>query len=90
MIYSSLHVVVKKCLTNELSFFWQQQKKNDGSQPHVEVKDDGSQKEINVEVEKYNIISQVEVEQYNMISNFTQLVAAPTHDDDILRDQDLF
>jgi hypothetical protein len=54
------------------------------------VKDDGSQKEINVEVEKYNIISQVEVEQYNMISNFTQFVAAPTYDDDILRDQDLF
>jgi hypothetical protein len=67
------------CLSNELTFYLQQQKKNDGSQPHVEVKADGSHKERNMEVE-----------QYNIISNFTRLVVAPTYDDDILCDHDLF
>ena len=32
----------------------------------------------------------VELQQYNIISNFTQLVTAPSYDDDILCDQDLF
>ena len=32
----------------------------------------------------------VELQQYNIISNFTQLVTAPSYDDDILYDQDLF
>jgi len=43
------------------------------------VKDDGSQKERNVGLQ-----------QYTIISNFTQLVTAPSYDDDILYDQDLF
>jgi len=43
------------------------------------VNDDGSKKKRNVELQ-----------QYNIISNFTQLVTAPSYDDDILYDQDLF
>jgi len=43
------------------------------------VRDDGSQKETNVGLQ-----------QYNIISNFTQLVTAPSYDDDILYDQDMF
>ena len=57
-------------------FYWQKH----GLHPQVQVKDDGSQKE------KKN----VELQQYNIISNFTQLVTAPSYDDDILYDQDLF
>ncbi len=32
----------------------------------------------------------VELQQYNIISDFTQLVTAPSCDDDLLYDQDLF
>ena len=56
-------------------FYWQKH----GLHPQVQVNDDGSQKEKNVELQ-----------QYNIISNFTQLVTAPSYDDDILYDQDLF
>uniref|UniRef100_A0A0E0AVE0 Uncharacterized protein n=1 Tax=Oryza glumipatula TaxID=40148 RepID=A0A0E0AVE0_9ORYZ len=45
----------------------------------VQVKDDGSHKERDVELQ-----------QYNIISDFTHLVTAPSCDDDILCDQDLF
>ena len=58
-------------------FYWQKQKKTDGLHPQVQLK--GSQKERNVELQ-----------QYNIISNFTQLVTAPSYDDDILYYQDLF
>ena len=60
-------------------FYWQNKKKTDGLHPQVQVKDDGSQKERNVGLQ-----------QYTIISNFTQLVTAPSYDDDILYDQDLF
>ena len=56
-----------------------EQKKTDGLHPQVQVKDDGSQKERNVGLQ-----------QYTIISNFTQLVTAPSYDDDILYDQDMF
>jgi len=62
-----------------LTFHWQKQKKKDALQPQVQVKDDGSYKGIDVELQ-----------QYNIISDFTQLVTAPSYDDDILCDQDLF
>jgi hypothetical protein len=62
-----------------LTFHWQKQKKNDALQPQVQVKDDGSHKERDVELQ-----------QYNIISDFTHLVTAPSCDDDILCDQDLF
>ena len=54
-------------------------KKTDGLHPQVQVRDDGSQKETNVGLQ-----------QYNIISNFTQLVTAPSYDDDIFYDQDMF
>nr|XP_015648302.1 protein FAR1-RELATED SEQUENCE 5-like isoform X2 [Oryza sativa Japonica Group] len=50
-----------------------------GVKPQVQVKDDGSHKERDVELQ-----------QYNIISDFTHLVTAPSCDDDILCDQDLF
>ena len=62
-----------------MAFQWQKQKKKDALQPQVQVNDDGSHKGGNVELQ-----------QYNIITDFTHLVTAPSCDDGIICDQDLF
>ena len=60
-------------------FHWQQQKKDDGVQPQVEVENNGNKKGANVLHEEYNVIG-----------SFTQLLTAPSCDDDSLYDGNIF
>nr|XP_051221593.1 protein FAR1-RELATED SEQUENCE 5-like [Lolium perenne] len=56
-----------------------QPKKDDVVQPQVEVQNDGNKKEAHVLHEEYNVIG-----------SFTQLLSAPTCDDDSLYDENIF
>ena len=60
-------------------FHWQQQKKDDGVQPQVEVENNGNKKGANVVHEEYNVIG-----------SFTQLLTSPSCDDDSLYDGNIF
>jgi hypothetical protein len=60
-------------------FHWQQPKKDDVVQPQVEMQNDGNKKEAHVLHEEYNVIG-----------SFTQLLSAPTCDDDSLYDENIF
>jgi len=57
-------------------------KKGDGVQHQVEVENRGCSKGASVELQDCNVI--------DSLGSFTQLITAPTYDDGILKDHDLF
>ena len=71
-----MHAVVIPIETNWLNFYQQPQNKNDVVQPQVELENDGSNRD---EVQ--------ESQDYNVIGSFTQLITAPTCDEENLQFQ---